>query len=227
LTTASAAAAAEIAALLATGGSSAQITTVDGVVEGSMVHVERRRTAMHYSLGNGAKPFFKLNLKHHTKLERLWRAKHKATLAAAKVNPNSGGEGAPDAGAGTPKKKRLKHKHIKMGPVERASFNHAVWRLLARYSSIGGAGFQAAVGSAGFDVLSEELAVDWECFASPLNCRQVVFLPCFVSVAGLCVFTSEAPFPSEIIALIHALRAHPKRDGSIDPRITCAPQARW
>jgi hypothetical protein len=135
LTTASAAAAAEVAALLAPGGSSAGIPTVNGVAEGSMVHVERRRSAMHYSLGKETKPFFKLNLKHHTKLERLWRAQHKATLAAAKINPSAGAEGEADAGAGKPKpkEKRPKHKHIKMGQVEIASFNHAVWRLLARY----------------------------------------------------------------------------------------------
>jgi hypothetical protein len=38
------------------------------------------------------------------------------------------------------------------------------------------------VGSAGFDVLSDELDVDWECFASPLNCRHA-FSFCFVSPA--------------------------------------------
>jgi len=46
-----------------------------------------------------------------------------------------------------------------------------VWRLLARYTAIGGAGFQAAVGDDGFTVLADKLDVNFEAFASPLNCR--------------------------------------------------------
>ena len=46
-----------------------------------------------------------------------------------------------------------------------------VYRLLVRYDAIGGAGFQAAVGQDGFDVLAARLGVGAECFASPLNCR--------------------------------------------------------
>ena len=118
------------------------------------VHVEHRRQALHFSLGRDTKPFFKLNYSHHAKLRRMWLAhRHSNGTSldpATEEYGSSRSAGSDSAGA---------------------SFDAAVWRLLARYDSIGGAGFQAAVGEAGFDALANLLSVNWECFASPLNCR--------------------------------------------------------
>ena len=76
----------------------------------------------------------------------------------------------------------------------RARFNAAVWRLLARYDSIGGAGFQMAVGKDGFDVLAEMLGVQCECFASPLNCRFDKYCSAFADTD--CGFGSAGSFMS-------------------------------
>lgn len=133
------------AALIAASGAAATAVAALGCggsdgAEPATVHCCRRREAMHYSLGVGGKPFFKLNHAHHRKLERLWRT-------------HTGDLDPPGTGH------------------SRRRFDAAVWRLLARYDAIGGAGFQSAVGQHGFDVLAAELEVGWECFASPLNCR--------------------------------------------------------
>lgn len=50
-------------------------------------------------------------------------------------------------------------------------FHRHVFSLLCRYHAIQGHGFQAAMPEQAFDVLHQELGVDLECFASPLNCR--------------------------------------------------------
>jgi hypothetical protein len=52
---------------------------------------------------------------------------------------------------------------------EEQAFLDAVFCLLARYQTIQGHGFQAAVAEAAFGVLHEDLGVDLEVFASPLN----------------------------------------------------------
>lgn len=57
-------------------------------------------------------------------------------------------------------------------PVNEASqgrFLRRLWSMLARYDTIGGAGYQAALPEAAFDVLKKLFGVTHECFASPLN----------------------------------------------------------
>jgi len=58
-----------------------------------------------------------------------------------------------------------------------ADFLHRTFALLARYDTIGGAGYQAAMPEPAFDYLTSAYAVSTECFASPLNC----YLPNFHS----------------------------------------------
>ena len=60
--------------------------------------------------------------------------------------------------------------------------------MLARYESLGGAGYQAALGEKAFDVLKTRLGVGCEAFASPLNCRYGRFCSAFPDV--------DAPFGS-------------------------------
>lgn len=72
------------------------------------------------------------------------------------------------------KLRRLFGQHACAGPV---SFETHAWCLLRRYRSVFGTGtfegqgHQAAVPTAVFEALSRLLGVDWECFASPLNCH--------------------------------------------------------
>jgi len=58
---------------------------------------------------------------------------------------------------------------------EYQKFACAVFALLMRYESLGGAGYQSALAEDAFDVLNEKLGVSCECFASPLNARYGQF----------------------------------------------------
>ena len=64
----------------------------------------------------------------------------------------------------------------------------ALFSLLLRYDSLGGDGFQAALNANAFGVLRRRFGVDFECFASPLNCRYDRFCSAFADV--------DAPFGS-------------------------------
>jgi len=74
------------------------------------------------------------------------------------------------------------------GEPEHAAFLAATFAVLARYEALGGAGYQAALGEAAFDVLRDDLGVGCEAFASPLNCRYGRFCSAFPDV--------DAPFGS-------------------------------
>jgi len=65
---------------------------------------------------------------------------------------------------------------------EYVTFAYCVFALLLRYESLGGAGYQAALGEDAFDVLRASLAVSCECFASPLNARYGSFCSAFFDV---------------------------------------------
>ena len=54
---------------------------------------------------------------------------------------------------------------------EEPAFLRALFCLLLRYDSVGGAGHQAALNRGAFEVLLRRFGCDFECFASPLNCR--------------------------------------------------------
>ena len=63
--------------------------------------------------------------------------------------------------------------------------NDRIFCLLLRYNAINGtytegAGFQAAIPGACFDVLLKHLDCSMECFASPLNCRYPTFCSAFL-----------------------------------------------
>ena len=65
---------------------------------------------------------------------------------------------------------------------EYRTFAFAVFALLMRYETLGGAGYQSALGEDAFDVLHEKLGVSCECFASPLNARYASFCSAFLDV---------------------------------------------
>eukprot|EP00457_Paulinella_chromatophora_P004754 gb/GEZN01004767.1/.p1 GENE.gb/GEZN01004767.1/~~gb/GEZN01004767.1/.p1 ORF type:complete len:583 (-),score=85.67 gb/GEZN01004767.1/:124-1872(-) len=60
-----------------------------------------------------------------------------------------------------------------------SSFHRALFCLLLRYKAIRGPGFQAALSGIVFDCLQKEFEVNFECFASPLNCRYRFFSSAF------------------------------------------------
>jgi len=69
-----------------------------------------------------------------------------------------------------------------------AGFARALFCVLARYEAIGGAGHQAALNSGAFTLLRTHFGCEFECFASPLNCRYSRFCSAFPDV--------DAPFGS-------------------------------
>ncbi len=56
------------------------------------------------------------------------------------------------------------------GPRKRAAVHARIFALLQRYKALHGAGFHAACPPAVFEILRERLGVQFEAFASPLNC---------------------------------------------------------
>ncbi len=56
------------------------------------------------------------------------------------------------------------------GPRKRAAVHARIFALLQRYKALHGAGFHAACPPAVFETLRERLGVQFEAFASPLNC---------------------------------------------------------
>jgi phosphorylated CTD-interacting factor 1 len=74
------------------------------------------------------------------------------------------------------------------GDAGNAAFREALFSLLLRYDSLGGAGFQAALNGNAFSVLRRRFGVQFECFASPLNCRWDTFCSAFPD--------TDAPFGS-------------------------------
>ena len=65
---------------------------------------------------------------------------------------------------------------------EYKTFAYRVYALLMRYESLGGSGYQAALGEDAFDALKSNLGVACEVFASPLNCRYGSFCSQFFDV---------------------------------------------
>ena len=68
------------------------------------------------------------------------------------------------------------------------AFELRLFAVLLRYEAIGGAGFQAALGGSVFRELQTSLGVNFECFASPLNCYYGAYCSAFPDL--------DAPFGS-------------------------------
>ena len=68
--------------------------------------------------------------------------------------------------------------------LEESRFHIDLVRMLLRYKTIGGSGFQAALGGAAFAVLRRCFGCTAEAFASPLNARTAPFCSAFPDVDG-------------------------------------------
>lgn len=103
--------------------------------------------------GAAAGPKCKLNYEHEAKLRALW-SRYRVRVGDSETSIEGEGD------------------------QERA-FVANVYCLLSRYQTLGGHGFQSAVGEAAFRVLVARLNVQVECFASPLNCHLPHFCSAF------------------------------------------------
>ena len=86
---------------------------------------------------------------------------------------------------------RLYRTHTKLSPYTDSTerqytdvFLQRTFALLARYDTIGGAGYQAAMPEPAFDYLTAAYDVTTECFASPLNCYLPRFHSAFPDTDG-------------------------------------------
>eukprot|EP01060_Flectonema_neradi_P006808 TRINITY_DN14660_c0_g1_i2.p1 TRINITY_DN14660_c0_g1~~TRINITY_DN14660_c0_g1_i2.p1 ORF type:complete len:400 (+),score=71.97 TRINITY_DN14660_c0_g1_i2:61-1200(+) len=75
---------------------------------------------------------------------------------------------------------------------DQAAFHEKLFLILQRYASLGGHGYQAALPASAFTVIHNELKVDCECFASPLNCRYKRYYSAFPDTD--CCFGSLGSF---------------------------------
>lgn len=75
---------------------------------------------------------------------------------------------------------------------DETAFNTAVYVLLQRYHSLMGHGMQSSCSEHVFDALKRTLKVNFECFASPLNCRYPRYCSAFPDTDG--VFGSLGSF---------------------------------
>jgi phosphorylated CTD-interacting factor 1 len=133
-------------------------------------------------------------------------------LEAVAIGPNSGGGPKsaglwtvswPGAGGGSTSLKlapahleKLRSFHSKASEPGRFGLDLA--RLLLRYKSLGGSGFQAALGGAAFAALRKAFGVGAELFASPLNARTAPFCSGFADVDG--AFGSAGSFLGATLA---------------------------
>lgn len=78
------------------------------------------------------------------------------------------------------------------GAAQTAAMEHDMYCVLARYHTVSGEGYQAALPVHPFRVLQERLGVQCECFASPLNSTLDQFHSAFQDTDG--VFGSRGSF---------------------------------
>lgn len=74
---------------------------------------------------------------------------------------------------------KLRDLFLNTGIEDEKRLNERIFTLLQRYDSLGGHGFQAAISIEAFDYLRDHFGVNFECFASPLNCRFSRFCSAF------------------------------------------------
>ena len=79
-------------------------------------------------------------------------------------------------------RRRLERLYIATNTANDAQFHRHLFALLLRYRTLGGPGLQAAIPDQVFRVIREELAVDCELFASPLNCTCPRYCSAFPDV---------------------------------------------
>ena len=121
------------------------------------------------SFGNTSKNVLKLNCTHYNKLKELYVLTQKldcsfnATTAdesEGKENPNS-------------------ETAVISADSNMREFHDCLYVLLARYNALLGHGMQCALPEEVFEVLHDHVQTNFECFASPLNCRYPSYCSAF------------------------------------------------
>ena len=143
-------------------------------------------------LGCNSKHILKLNTAHYRKLRELFllvnRSTDKCTMTAAcsnlNMDPSSkdfnsltfGGAEGTDIG---------------QDEVTRA-FHAGLYSMLARYNALLGHGMQCALPEHVFETLHDHVQTNFECFASPLNCRYSSYCSAFPDTDA--IFGSKGSF---------------------------------
>eukprot|EP00750_Incisomonas_marina_P004417 INCI13467.29.p1 GENE.INCI13467.29~~INCI13467.29.p1 ORF type:complete len:553 (+),score=110.10 INCI13467.29:267-1925(+) len=144
--------------------------------------------------------FLKINPAHYEKMRtcyRAWLKRHGEPVqrlsrnTSAEANAHSKIMHSQPGPVSSKSKKHLKKEKRRLALQQKASsdggltpqqtetFHRRLYCLLARYQTIQGHGFQAAVVEHAFAVLHRDLGVELECFASPLNSAFAVHCSAF------------------------------------------------
>ena len=130
----------------------------------------------------GKRQFLKLNPAHLVKLRSAYssrRVKNNEDKDKGKDKGKGKGEGEDKGNKGKDKNKDKGEMCETYAPTEEREFLDRLFCLLARYQTIQGHGFQAAVAEPAFEVLNQDMGVTLECFASPLNSTYLTFCSAF------------------------------------------------
>lgn len=123
-------------------------------------------------LGNKPKNFLKLNRAHYLKMKELYLLHRQNSCMKRKTISKAESHDASKIAVvdkdGTPNDETL----LK-------DFHSCLYTMLSRYNALLGHGMQCALPEDVFDVLHTYLQTNFECFASPLNCRYSSFCSAF------------------------------------------------
>lgn len=128
-------------------------------------------------LGNKPKNFLKLNRAHYFKLKELYHLHRKNNRIEKAIIPQ------------TESNEVMKVTTIEIKGVSDEEnllkeFHTCLYTMLARYNALLGHGMQCALPEDVFDVLHSHVQSNFECFASPLNCRYSSFCSAFPDTDG-------------------------------------------
>ena len=128
--------------------------------------------------GGGGKVLWEIpiNAQHWQKLQRLYRT-HTLLTPPSTSHPSTPSSSPSPPPPTSPPPPPLTPTPPPPSLSSDDVFLHRAFSLLARYDTIGGAGYQAAMPEPAFDYLVSTFSLSRECFASPLNC----YLPTFHS----------------------------------------------
>ena len=135
------------------------------------------------SFGKVSKNVLKLNCAHYVKLKELYVLTQKldSSLSTTTAADNSEeNENTDSATADISADSNMRE------------FYSSLYVLLARYNALLGHGMQCALPEEVFDVLHDHVKTNFECFASPLNCRYPSYCSAFPDTDA--VFGSKGSF---------------------------------
>ena len=128
-------------------------------------------------LGNKPKNFLKLNRAHYIKLKELYLLHRKNNCIDQATIPKTESDQVIDV-------QIIQKKGATDEETILKEFHTCLYTMLARYNALLGHGMQCALPEDVFDVLHSHVQTNFECFASPLNCRYSSFCSAFPDTDG-------------------------------------------